>query len=92
MCHPVKFTQPHLLYLLGDLLRSKFTLRTSYVYVPPDGRSERHDGRDRRARGEKNYTDHGGGYIVTGFKEGLVLVGLLESASTKIPDRSFGHL
>ena len=40
--------------------------------------SERHDGRDRRTRGEKDHADLGRRNVVAGVKEGLVLVGRRE--------------
>ena len=44
----------------------------------PDGRAERHEGRDRRA-GVESGADLGVGRAVAGVKEGLVLVGLRAS-------------
>ena len=48
------------------------------MYVTPDGRAERHDGRNRRAREQKDHADLGRRHVVAGVKEGLVLVGRRE--------------
>ena len=73
--HPAPITVGNLKPKLNWFFKPKFKLKFFLLNRP----SERHDGRDRRARGEKDHADLGRRHVVAGVKEGLVLVGLRAS-------------